>query len=292
MERAYKSFRRIRPSQKRVRRLPPPEEPSHCIKYHLFAINILFWLMAAVVLMIGIYLIVELKDVINSFSDVWTQPAIMFVVFGSLLFLLTFIGCIGSLRENTCLLGLFSACLAIILLLLIAGGVVAYLYRQPLEEAINKKLREAIVFYRDETKQDLQFLIDSAQTEIGCCGSRSYQDWQLNVYFNCSSPALEKCGVPYSCCKKEHQLNRQCGYSNEQTKLPEKDIIYEEGCLTKSIAWIQSNLYVMAGTIGALLMLILISSCMALSLRGQVKAIHDYDKNNSIKRGTFSSRPI
>lgn len=234
---------------------------------------------------------VDLKDVINSLSDIWTQPAIIVVTFGAVLFIITFVGCIGSLRENTCMLCFFSFCLAVILLLMLAAGVLGYLYREPLKDAIHKKLLNAIVFYRDEKKQDLQFLIDTAQTEIQCCGSRSYEDWRLNSYFNCSSKALERCGVPFSCCKKDLQLNRQCGYAETQTERPKEGNIYKEGCLTKSTAWIQSNLYIIIGLAGALLLLIIVSTCMALSLRSQVKAIHEYDKKNSIKRGTFNTRP-
>lgn len=35
-----------------------------------------------------------------------------------------------------------------------------------------------------------------------CCGAYSPDDWDLNVYFNCSgaSYSREKCGVPFSCC--------------------------------------------------------------------------------------------
>jgi len=39
--------------------------------------------------------------------------------------------------------------------------------------------------------------------QLFCCGVEFYQDWELNMYFNCSSPGIEACGVPSSCCKKK-----------------------------------------------------------------------------------------
>lgn len=35
-----------------------------------------------------------------------------------------------------------------------------------------------------------------------CCGAQGPDDWDFNIYFNCSSESKsrEKCGVPFSCC--------------------------------------------------------------------------------------------
>ena len=41
-------------------------------------------------------------------------------------------------------------------------------------------------------------------TQLQCCGIEGPQDWDKNVYFNCSSASVgsrEACGVPFSCCK-------------------------------------------------------------------------------------------
>ena len=48
-----------------------------------------------------------------------------------------------------------------------------------------------------------------------CCGASDFQDWETNIYFNCSSPAQSRCGVPMSCCKNFHG-NLHCGYHTRQ----------------------------------------------------------------------------
>ena len=50
--------------------------------------------------------------------------------------------------------------------------------------------------------------------QVKCCGVNGYDDWNKNIYFNCSFVGVynpEKCGVPFSCCKNVSL----CIYINE-----------------------------------------------------------------------------
>ena len=49
--------------------------------------------------------------------------------------------------------------------------------------------------------------------QLHCCGLNDYNDWENNIYFNCSSPGVEKCGVPFSCCQPDNDPNVSLHYN-------------------------------------------------------------------------------
>ena len=61
--------------------------------------------------------------------------------------------------------------------------------------------------------------VENICSQFRCCGlsSEGYMDWSKNEYFNCSSPSVEHCGVPFSCCINATDIssrlvNIMCGY--------------------------------------------------------------------------------
>ena len=60
---------------------------------------------------------------------------------------------------------------------------------------------------------DLRNMVDLLQRELECCGSLTIDDWDSNEYFSCKNVAgYRHCGVPWSCCLRKFERNRQCGY--------------------------------------------------------------------------------
>ena len=60
--------------------------------------------------------------------------------------------------------------------------------------------------------------------QLGCCGGDGiHKDWSLNRYFNCSAsnPSVERCGVPYSCCRTtpDEIINTQCGFNVQNSEV-------------------------------------------------------------------------
>ncbi|KAE8616820.1 hypothetical protein XENTR_v10008895 [Xenopus tropicalis] len=172
---------------------------SPVVKYLLFFFNTLFWVISMVMVGIGVYARL-LKHAEAAMACLAVDPALLLIGVGILMFLITFCGCIGSLRENICLLQTFAICLTLVFLLQLAVGIVGFIFSDKARGKVSEIISNAIEHYRDDL--DLQNLIDFGQKEFSCCGGISYKDWSQNMYFNCSSEnrSRERCSVPYSCC--------------------------------------------------------------------------------------------
>ncbi|XP_046324034.1 tetraspanin-17 isoform X1 [Marmota monax] len=193
-------------------------EVGCCGKYFLFGFNIVFWVLGALFLAIGLWAWGE-KGVLSNISALTDlgglDPVWLFVVVGGVMSVLGFAGCIGALRENTLLLKFFSVFLGLIFFLELATGILAFVFKDWIRDQLNLFINNNVKAYRDDI--DLQNLIDFAQEYWSCCGARGPNDWNLNIYFNCTdlNPSRERCGVPFSCCVRdpaEDVLNTQCGY--------------------------------------------------------------------------------
>ncbi|KAG2466846.1 TSN5 protein, partial [Polypterus senegalus] len=195
------------------------------------------------------------KGVLSNISSITDlggfDPVWLFLVVGGVMFILGFAGCIGALRENTFLLKFFSVFLGIIFFLELTAGVLAFVFKDWIKDQLNFFINNNIRAYRDDI--DLQNLIDFTQEYWQCCGAFGADDWNLNIYFNCTdaNPSRERCGVPFSCCTKdpaEDVINTQCGYDvRAKTDSEQHNYIHTKGCVPQFEKWLQDNLTVVAG---------------------------------------------
>lgn len=223
---------------------------SPVVKYLLFIFNFLFWMISLVMVAIGVYARI-MKHAEAALACLSVDPAVMLMVVGVLMFFITFCGCVGSLRENICLLQTFCIFLTIIFLLQLAAGVLGFIFSDKARNKVTEMINKAITHYRDDI--DLQNLIDFGQTEFGCCGGVTYTDWSQNMYFNCmqNNPSRERCSVPFSCCiitKEKVVINTMCGQGMQMLDYLEAGKhIHTNGCIDKLVNWIHSNLFILGG---------------------------------------------
>ncbi|XP_020792115.1 tetraspanin-5a [Boleophthalmus pectinirostris] len=255
-------------------------EVSCCIKYFIFGFNILFWLLGMALVGIGLWAWSE-KGVLSNISSITDlgglDPVWLFMVVGGVMFILGFAGCIGALRENTFLLKFFSVFLGIIFFLELTTGVLAFVFKDWIKDQLNLFINNNIRAYRDDI--DLQNLIDFTQEYWECCGAFGADDWNLNIYFNCTdgNPSRERCGVPFSCCTKdpaEDVINTQCGYDiRAKPDSEQKDYINVKGCVPQFEKWLQENLTLVAGIFIGVALLQIFGICLAQNLVSDIEAV-------------------
>ncbi|XP_015035257.1 tetraspanin-17 isoform X4 [Drosophila miranda] len=254
-------------------------EISCCLKYLLFTSNVFIWMAALMVLAVGIWAWSE-KDMfrnIAKLSFIALDPAFVLIILGGITFLLGFMGSVGALRENTCLLAAYAIFLSILLIAEIGFCALAFVLKDKgwIKDQATEGLKAFIRHYREDADQ--QNLIDWIQEDwLQCCGIDGPKDWDSNNYFNCSSIAIgsrEACGVPFSCCRRRPQeliKNKQCGYDVRKEGYPVDRNIHERGCLRAGEDWLEAHLISVAAACVGLLMLQILGICFAQNLRADI----------------------
>lgn len=256
-------------------------EVSLAIKYLIFAFNILIWVIGALLIAAGSWALTQKDTDISMLEEMLISPVILLLIAGCVTFIIGFFGCIGALRENTCLLIIYMILVGLIFLCLVAGAVIIFAFQDWLKTRIvESPLQETIVKYRDDA--DLQNFVDWVQAEwLHCCGLENYDDWEKNLYFNCSSPGVEKCGVPYSCCQPDPTfavVNLQCGYNirlQDKLDIEASKVIYVKGCIEAGEAWFRQYMIPVAGAIVGACVVLLLGLCCAWNLLSDIQRQKD-----------------
>ncbi|XP_051248804.1 tetraspanin-33 [Dicentrarchus labrax] len=246
---------------------------SPVVKYLLFIFNLIFWMISLVMVSIGVYARM-MKHAEAALACLSVDPAVMLMVVGVLMFIITFCGCVGSLRENICLLQTFCICLTVIFLLQLAAGILGFIFSDKARNKVTEMINDAIIHYREDI--DLQNLIDFGQKEFGCCGGVTYTDWSQNMYFNCKedNPSREKCSVPFSCCipTNDKVINTMCGHGMQDLEyIKAGEYIHTNGCIDKLVNWIHSNLFLLGGVALGLAIPQLVGILLSQILINQIK---------------------
>ncbi|XP_045147616.1 tetraspanin-15, partial [Echinops telfairi] len=181
------------------------------LKFSLIVYSTGFWLIGGLVLSVGIYAEVE-RQKYKTLESAFLAPAVILILLGVVMFFVSFIGVLASLRDNLCLLQSFMYILGICLIIELIGGVVALTFRNQTIDFVNANIRRGIENYYDDL--DFKNIMDFVQKQFKCCGGEDYRDWVKNQYHDCDAPGPLACGVPYTCCFRNttEVVNTMCGY--------------------------------------------------------------------------------
>ncbi|XP_056457787.1 tetraspanin-15 isoform X1 [Gadus chalcogrammus] len=213
------------------------------IKFTLNIYSMLFSLMGLCVLCVGVYAEVE-RQKNRTLEGVFLAPAVVLILLGLVMFTVSLVGMVGSLRDNKTLLHMFLCVLCVLLLLQAVALITALIFEKKTSALFQKSIREGIKHYYDDL--DFKNILDFVQQKFSCCGGDEYKDWSVNQYHFCNGTGPLACGVPYTCCL-QHEVgevvNTFCGYKTlTQQREALHELIHVRGCIHAVNLWMSDNI--------------------------------------------------
>ncbi|XP_021164963.2 leukocyte surface antigen CD53 [Fundulus heteroclitus] len=210
-----------------------------CLKYTMCVANFLCFVCGVAVLSLGVYLMVTFKITSLTPSLASLNIPSMLLISGIIITCVSFLGFLGALKENRCLLLTFFLVLFILMLVELTAACLMLIYENTIAEIVAKDLRDGLDQARNQTsdpasKSDW----DVVQQTFECCGVINYTDWQNNI--------------PHSCCKG--------GCSPESPKY------FKTGCLEKMKQWFEDNFLNTGISVILLCIIEVLAMCFAMTL--------------------------
>uniref|UniRef100_A0A7N8X049 Tetraspanin n=1 Tax=Mastacembelus armatus TaxID=205130 RepID=A0A7N8X049_9TELE len=256
-----------------------------CVKYMLFLFNLLFWLGGCGLLGVGVWLSVSqgsfatLSPSFPSFS-----AANLIITLGTVVMVTGFLGCLGAIKENKCLLLSFFIVLLIILLAELILLILFFVYtdkvglckglfifindpaecaytNMPLSTSLplsaqvsenaRRDLKEGLVLYNTDNNAGLRDAWNTIQGEWKCCGVMNHNDWYT---------ALHDHVVPDRCCQ---HIYPGCGRNASNA-------FWTRGCYEKVEEWLDDNKHLLGTIAMCVLVIQLLGMAFSMTLYQQI----------------------
>ncbi|NWU86395.1 TSN15 protein, partial [Onychorhynchus coronatus] len=225
----------------------------YSIKFALSTYSTLFSLLGLVILCVGIYAEVE-RQKHKTLEGIFLAPAVILLLLGVTMFLVSFVGVVGSLRDNRTLLKMFFWVLLVIFLTELLLLFIEIIFENKVGAARRPLSGDKLCHQRGNPS----IICDSWKWKFSCCGGDEYRDWGVNQYHSCNSSGPLACGVPYTCCIRKapgEVVNTLCGYRTlDKERLELLSIIHVRGCIHAVGLWLKDNFEATLGIVCSLLL--------------------------------------
>ncbi|KAK9513029.1 hypothetical protein O3M35_001312 [Rhynocoris fuscipes] len=173
---------------------------SATIKYSLFIFNLILAISGLVLLCLGVVIKGVYTEYEKFLDDRYLSASSLLIASGTLLFIFAFFGCCGAIKENRCMILVFSVLLSVVFILEIATGITGFILNDKADALLNRTLFTTMEQYNQS--KELTQLWDAVQRNLDCCGVNNYTDW--NGVMAAPQLPLSCCNIPvgateYSC---------------------------------------------------------------------------------------------
>lgn len=238
-----------------------------CLKYSMFAFNVLFFLLGFILFVIAIVTLVRGEMTYHVFNI--NGYAAGCIVISIIIMVIGFFGCCGAIRESRCMLITYIILLVIILLITLIVLIVIGAFMTWFNSNIDEEMFKSLQFY-SHNNTGFRTMWNVLQSQAECCGVYSYTDWK-----NVSQ------SVPDSCCKHNNTVKIFDGCGKNLAVLPEsavKNKIYTVGCnefVSTSLSMVLKGLL---GVVSILFIIEIIGIIISCCLQRGVADAESYNK--------------
>lgn len=125
---------------------------SSFAKYMIFFLNFIFWLFGALLISIGFYTFWDKWELtgylkLDTLYDILLNVSMVLILIGGIIFNVSLTGCLGALRENTCLLKFYSLCLLLFFLCEMTIAIVLFIFPHTMNTMLEENLTDKVSFY-------------------------------------------------------------------------------------------------------------------------------------------------
>ncbi|KAM4616293.1 leukocyte surface antigen CD53-like [Polymixia lowei] len=208
-----------------------------CLKYTMCAVNLLCFLCGTAVLGFGVYMMMyfRMSSLIPTLANL--NVANMLLISGIIISCVSFLGFLGALKENRCLLLMFFLMLFILMLVELAAACLLLLYEKQIGEWVENDLTSGLEKSKNSGNSSADW--DLVQDIFDCCGVTDVSDWGDMV--------------PASCC-----VNSTCNGENPTYK--------PKGCVEKMRVWFEENFLTTGISVIILCIIEVLGMCFAMTL--------------------------
>nr|XP_046201184.1 tetraspanin-15 isoform X2 [Oncorhynchus gorbuscha] len=222
------------------------------IKFTLNIYSMLFSLLGLCVLCVGVYAEVERQNN-RTLEGVFLAPAVVLILLGLVMFTVSLVGMVGSLRDNKTLLHMFLCVLCVLLFLQVVALIVALIFEKKTSALFQSSIREGIKHYYDDL--DFKNILDFVQQKVG------------------------------------EVVNTLCGYKTlSQQREVLDEVIHVRGCIHAVNLWMGDNVGATIGlccALGLPQLMGIVLSCMFWNLLVEMNESMDMVDFKILKRAGF-----
>ncbi|XP_069022281.1 leukocyte surface antigen CD53-like [Embiotoca jacksoni] len=211
-----------------------------CLKYTMCVANLLCFICGAVVLGFGVYMTLNFKFAALTPTLASFNLANMLLISGIVITCVSFLGFLGALKENRCLLLTYFLLLFILMLVELTAACLLLVYEKEIGELVKKDLVNGLKVANNPNATDtnVERDWDVVQKKLQCCGVNNETDWKPKP--------------PLSCCAADCDLP--------------KPQYWKKGCLITLQNFFEDNFLTTGISVIVLCIIEVLGMCFAMTL--------------------------